>query len=260
MKRTTLAVCTALVLSLTLQAQDQPALKTDKDKTSYMLGYIFGSNLQKEEIEMDTTLFLTAFKQALAGKPSLIPDSVMSQLYSAFSDEMNAKKAMKAKLLADKNRKDGEEFLAANAKKDSVVTLPSGLQYKILRQGTGESPAAADTVVANYKGMFIDGKEFDNSYKRGEPVTFPVGGVIPGWTEALQLMKVGSEWELYIPSSLGYGERGAQSVIPPNSVLVFDVELLKVKKAEAMPTLPETPERPAAKAKPGKTAPKAKTK
>jgi len=135
--------------------------------------------------------------------------------------------------LAETNKKSGEVFLVENKKKDGVVNLPSGLQYKIIKAGTGTSPKAADTVTVNYKGTLVDGTEFDSSYKRGEPVTFPVGGVIPGWTEALQKMKVGSKWQLFIPASLGYGEKGAGNVIGPNATLIFEVELISILPKDA---------------------------
>lgn len=143
----------------------------------------------------------------------------------AFQQEMSSK----MKNLAEKNTKEGEAFLEANKKKSGVITLPSGLQYKILKEGNGAKPTATQTVKCHYRGTLIDGKEFDSSYKRGEPTEFPVGGVIKGWTEALQLMPVGSKWELYIPSTLAYGERGAGQTIGPNAVLIFEIELLSIK-------------------------------
>jgi FKBP-type peptidyl-prolyl cis-trans isomerase FklB len=147
----------------------------------------------------------------------------------AFQQEMMANQSKKAGELAEKNQKEGEAFLAANKKKDSVITLPSGLQYKVIAEGTGKMPTLNDTVTTNYRGTLIDGTEFDNSYKRGEPATFPVSGVIPGWTEALQHMKVGAKWQLFVPSNLGYGERGAGETIGPNATLIFEVELLSIK-------------------------------
>jgi FKBP-type peptidyl-prolyl cis-trans isomerase FklB len=131
---------------------------------------------------------------------------------------------------ADKNKAEGEAFLAANKSKEGIVTLPSGLQYKILTEGKGPKPTAADTVVCNYRGTLINGTEFDSSYKRGEPATFPVGGVIKGWTEALQLMPVGSKWQLFIPSGMAYGERGAGADIGPNATLIFEVELISIQE------------------------------
>jgi FKBP-type peptidyl-prolyl cis-trans isomerase FklB len=153
----------------------------------------------------------------------------MKEAFEAFQKEVVAKQEVKAKESADKNLKAGEAFLAENAKKEGVVTLPSGLQYKVIEAGSGKTPKASDTVTVNYRGTLIDGKEFDSSYKRGEPATFPVSGVIAGWTEALQLMKEGAKWQLVIPPGLAYGEKGAGPVIGPNSTLVFEVELIKVQ-------------------------------
>ena len=143
--------------------------------------------------------------------------------------ELMEKQAERNKQLAEKNKTEGEAFLAQNSKKEGVKTLPSGLQYKVIKEGTGKTPKADDTVVTNYRGTSIDGTEFDSSYKRGQPATFPVKGVIAGWTEALQLMKEGSKWELFIPSNLAYGERGAGNFIGPNAALVFEIELITVK-------------------------------
>jgi len=147
----------------------------------------------------------------------------------AFQKELMAKQQEAQKAVSAKAKAEGEAFLAANATKDGVVTLPSGLQYKVITPGSGASPKASDTVSVHYRGRLIDGTEFDSSYKRNEPTSFPVGGVIPGWTEALQLMKVGAKWELYVPAKLAYGDRGAGGLIPPGATLVFEVELLSIK-------------------------------
>jgi FKBP-type peptidyl-prolyl cis-trans isomerase FklB len=229
MKRTLAVLINFLLISLSLQAQERPQLNTDIQKISYIIGYSFGTDLKKEQIEMDTTIFLVGITDALSGKTSLLPDSTMRKMYMAFSEEMNAKKMMMAKSLADKNKKDADSVLAQNSIKDSVVALPNGLQYKILRAGTGPKPTLNDTVICHYRGYFTDGKEFDNSYLRGEPAMFRLKGVIKGWTEALQLMSVGSQWRLWIPPALGYGERGYQNVIEPNALLMFEVELLDVR-------------------------------
>jgi len=148
---------------------------------------------------------------------------------TTFRAEMMKKQQAKATEASDTNKQVGQKFLAANKAKEGVVTLPSGLQYKIIKQGDGPKPTASDTVVTNYRGTLIDGTEFDSSYKRGEPATFPVGQVIKGWTEALQLMPVGSKWQLYIPSDLAYGERSPGGEIGPNSTLIFDIELLSIQ-------------------------------
>jgi FKBP-type peptidyl-prolyl cis-trans isomerase len=154
---------------------------------------------------------------------------------TALQVDLRKKQEEKMQVLGDANRKAGEAFLAENKTKDGVVTLPSGLQYKILKEGTGPKPAATDTVVCNYKGTLLDNTEFDSSYKRGQPATFPVGGVIKGWTEALQLMPVGSKWELFIPSELAYGARGGPGGgIGPNATLVFEVELMSIQPKAAV--------------------------
>jgi FKBP-type peptidyl-prolyl cis-trans isomerase len=233
MKRTLAVLISLLCVSLTIQAQERPQLNTEIQKISYIIGYYFGTDLKKEQIEMDTTIFLAGITDALSGKTALLPDSTMKKMYTAFGEEMNAKKMMKAKSMADKNKKDADSVLAQNSIKDSVVSLPSGLQYKVLRAGTGPKPTLNDTVICHYRGYFTDGKEFDNSYQRGEPAMFRLKGVIKGWTEALQLMNVGSQWQLWIPPALAYGDRGAGNVIEPNALLIFDVELLDIRVGQA---------------------------
>jgi FKBP-type peptidyl-prolyl cis-trans isomerase len=268
MKRTAATLIGLILISISLQAQtgsdssqttgtqvqEQTSPGSKMEKTSYTLGYFFGTDLKKEQIEMDTAVFLMGFKDALSGRASLIPDSIMKKIFTEFSEEMNVKKMMIAKTVSDKNKKEADSVLAENKKKDSVITTASGLEYKILREGTGASPAIDDTVVAHYRGWFLNGKEFDNSYSRGEPATFLMKGIIKGWTEALQLMKVGSKHQLWIPPSLGYGERGYGNVIEPSSLLLFEVELLDVRKGTA-----PAPE-PAVKATPKKGTVKKETK
>jgi len=156
----------------------------------------------------------------------------MATEIQAFQKEMQAKMVAEMQALAAKNKAAGEAFLAENAKKEGVVVTDSGLQYKIIEEGEGPSPGPSDMATVNYRGTLIDGTQFDSSYDRGQPATFPVGGVIAGWTEALQLMKPGAKWQLFIPADLAYGERGAGKDIGPNSTLVFDVELLSVEKGE----------------------------
>lgn len=216
-------------------AEDAPALTSQKDKVSYSLGMDLGTNLKRQQIEVDADLLAKGLKDALGdGKTLLTADEVRSTLM-ALQAELRQKQQEAAKQAAEKNKKDGEAFLEENKKKEGVVTLPSGLQYKILKQGDGKKPTADDTVECNYRGTLIDGKEFDSSYKRGQSASFKVKGVIAGWTEALQLMPVGSKWQLFIPSNLAYGERGAGRDIGPNAALVFEVELLSIKDAAAKP-------------------------
>lgn len=205
-------------------------LKTQKEKASYALGANFGSNLKRQGVNayVDPALAARGFKDALAGAKLLLTDdemkAVLTQLQSQVRDQQQAK-AHEAGATA---RKTGEEFLAANKGKEGVVTLPSGMQYKILTAGTGPKPTTSDTVTCNYRGTLINGKEFDSSYKRGEPASFPVSGVIKGWTEALQLMPVGSKWQLFIPADMAYGDRGAGPDIGPGETLIFEVELLSI--------------------------------
>jgi FKBP-type peptidyl-prolyl cis-trans isomerase FklB len=192
---------------------------------SYAIGRNIGMNLKQQDLQLDTEQVLKGMKDALAGQPSLLTDAEMEQTLGALQQEMQAKQQEKTAAAGAKAAKEGEAYLAANAAKEGVVTLPSGLQYKVLTAGTGKKPAATDTVVVHYRGTLTDGTEFDSSYKRNQPAKFKVNQVIPGWTEALQLMPVGSKWQLVIPAKLAYGERAAGGVIPPNSVLVFEVEL-----------------------------------
>jgi FKBP-type peptidyl-prolyl cis-trans isomerase len=204
-------------------------LKTDKDKASYAVGLSVGKSLQKESIDVDPMIVEQGLKDALAGGKTLMTDEEAKAAMTAL--RVVAQKNQEAKMAqaGDANKQEGDAFLAANKAKDGVVTLPSGLQYKILTAGTGAKPTAADTVICNYKGTLINGKEFDASSKHGGPATFPVSGVIKGWTEALQLMPVGSKWQLFIPPDLAYGQRGAGGDIGPGATLIFEVELVSIK-------------------------------
>lgn len=204
-------------------------LTSVKDKVSYGIGMSMGRDFSNQKIEIDPAILAQGIKDTLAGGPTLMTDEEAQTTLMNFQQEMMAKQEAEAQAMGEKNQAAGAAFLAENGKKDGVVTLPSGLQYKILSEGTGKSPAKEDTVTVNYRGTLIDGTEFDSSYKRGEPATFPVGGVIPGWTEALQLMKEGAKWQLFIPADLAYGERGAGPVIEPNSALLFEVELISIQ-------------------------------
>jgi FKBP-type peptidyl-prolyl cis-trans isomerase FklB len=208
-------------------------LTTRKQKFSYALGMNIGTSLggtlKNQSVEVDWNLVIQGLKDSTSGAKTRLTEQEEKAVLTEVQNEVRKQQAEKTKEAADKNKTDGEAFLAANKSKESVVTLPSGLQYKILTAGTGPKPTASDSVVCNYKGTLIDGKEFDSSYKRGQPATFPVSGVIKGWTEALQLMPVGSKWQLFIPSNLAYGERGAGAEIGPNSTLVFEVELLSIQ-------------------------------
>ena len=218
------------VLSLTgsVFGQDKsPPLKDTKDKVSYSIGLNIGFNLKKQNVSINPDTFALGVKDALAGKPQMTEEQVKETM-TAFEKEMIDKQ----KAAGVKNGADGEKFLAENKKKEGVKTTASGLQYKVIKEGTGAQPKETDTVVANYRGTLIDGTEFDSSYKRGQPATFPVTGVIKGWTEALQMMKVGSKYQLFIPASLAYGERAMGADIGPNSTLIFEVELVGIQPSQ----------------------------
>jgi FKBP-type peptidyl-prolyl cis-trans isomerase FklB len=218
-----------MLLPALASAQEAPALKTDKDKISYAMGMDLGNQLKAKAVDIDTEVFARALKAALAGEKTLLTDAEAKAIITELQKAMLAKQTAEAKVIAEKNKADGDAFLAANKEKAGVVTLPSGLQYKIVKEGTGKKPTATDTVVCQYRGTLIDGKEFDSSYKRGQPATFQVNGVIKGWTEILQLMPVGSTFQVFIPSALAYGERGVSADIGPNATLIFEIELVAIK-------------------------------
>ncbi len=224
-------------------------LKTQKDKASYAVGLNVGKNLgaqlAQQSVDVDQAILLRGVKDALVGGKTLLTDdevkSVLTQLQAEVRSRQQEKMKVeqeKMKAVSEMNKKEGLEFLVANREKEGIVTLPSGLQYKVLTEGTGPKPAATDTVVCNYRGTLINGTEFDSSYKHGQPLSIQVNGVIKGWTEALQLMPVGSKWQLFIPSDLGYGDRGSGPNIGPGATLIFEVELLSIQgkdKLEAVP-------------------------
>jgi FKBP-type peptidyl-prolyl cis-trans isomerase FklB len=221
---------TAKKAPVTTRSTTALALKTQKDKASYALGMKIGSDLRKQGVNasVDPAVAARGFKDALAGTKSPLTDDELRAALTQLQSQVREKQMAKAHEEGGAAHKAGEEFLAANKDKEGVVTLPSGMQYKILTAGSGPKPTASDTVSCNYKGTLLNGKEFDSSYKRGHPETFPVGGVIKGWTEALQLMPVGSKWQLFIPADLAYGDRGAGGDIGPGETLIFEVELLSI--------------------------------
>jgi FKBP-type peptidyl-prolyl cis-trans isomerase len=211
-------------------------LTTEKDKQSYAIGLNVGQSLHRDGIVVDPKILVQGLKDAMAGGKVLLTDDQIKTVMTDLRNQVRQEQEAKRLAAAETNKKEGTAFLAANATKPGVVTLPSGLQYKILVAGTGPKPTADDRVVCNYRGTLLDNTEFDSSYKRGQPATFPVTGVIKGWTEALQLMPVGSKWQLFIPADLAYGERG-QATIAPNAVLVFELEVLSIApKAQPAPT------------------------
>jgi FKBP-type peptidyl-prolyl cis-trans isomerase FklB len=208
-------------------------LTTEKDKQSYAIGLSVGKGLHRDAIDVEPKFMLQGIEDALAGGKVLLTDDQIKTVMTDLQTQVRQKQEEKRLAAAEGNKKDGAAFLAANASKEGVVTLPSGLQYKVLVAGTGSKPTATDSVVCNYRGTLLDGTEFDSSYKRGQTATFPVTGVIKGWTEALQLMPTGSKWQLFIPSDLAYGERGREP-IEPNATLIFELELVSIQpKAES---------------------------
>jgi FKBP-type peptidyl-prolyl cis-trans isomerase FklB len=209
--------------------QDKPDLTNPKQRTSYAIGLDIATSLRARDLDLDPKALAAGIADAMADKPALKPEEVREVLRK-FQEEMMAKGETKNKADAEKNQKAGDAFLAENGKKEGVKSTASGLQYKVIKPGNGATPKKTDTVKVHYHGTLIDGKVFDSSVQRGEPVTFPVAGVIPGWVEALQLMKVGDKWQLFIPSKLAYGERAPDPLIGPNATLVFEVELLGIEK------------------------------
>ncbi len=228
-----LVLCSTLLSTTALAAGKASTNKGVKDKTSYALGYQFGQGLHRVGAEIQVESFSKGFSDALSGKAGAMSEEEVLKTVAEFEQVLRSKMEAKKRSEGETNLKEGKSFLEANAKKPGVKVLPSGLQYQVITEGKGKSPKATDVVRTHYRGTLLNGKEFDSSYARKEPAEFPVNGVIKGWTEALQLMKEGSKWKLYIPSELAYGAQGAGADIGPNSTLVFEVELLSIKGAES---------------------------
>lgn len=225
-------------------------LKEFKAKVSYLFGRQIGQSLKENQMDVDMDVFVRALREGAAGAQSVLSESESEATFQAFQSQMQAKQAesmktrraeMEAKMLAenpqlkadhDKNAAAGAAFLAENGKKEGIVTLPSGVQYKVIKAGTGATPKASDTVTAHYAGRLLDGTKFDSSYDRGQPLVIPVGGVIPGWTEVLQKMKVGDKWEVYIPGTSAYGVQGSPPTIGPGALLIFEMELIAIEAGE----------------------------
>lgn len=230
-----LSYLTAAVLGCSPEqpaAEEVPKLDSQKNRISYTIGVNIGNDFAKQDFDLDPDLLLLGIKDALNDQePRLSEDEMIAEI-QAFQKQLQEQQMAKMQELAEENKTASEAFLKENAEKEDVVVLDSGLQYKVLEEGEGKSPQADSVVTVNYRGSLVDGTEFDSSYSRNQPATFPVDGVIPGWTEALPLMKEGAKWKLFIPSDLAYGERGAGEKIGPNSALVFEVELLSIEEKE----------------------------
>jgi FKBP-type peptidyl-prolyl cis-trans isomerase len=246
------AASPSLVCADDKAASEESVLKDQKAKDSYAVGMQMGGKLKGASLDLDAELVARGVKDAMTGATTLLSEAEMSASLNTLRADFRAKQVEVLKGVAEKNKKDGEAFLVDNKTKEGVVTLESGLQYKVLKAGDGKKPSQADTVVCHYRGTLIDGTEFDSSYKRNQPASLPLKSVIAGWREALQLMPVGSKWQLFIPSGLAYGEsgqrgRGRRNTIGPNTALVFEVELLSIQDSAAKPA-----QAPAAK--PGEAA------
>jgi FKBP-type peptidyl-prolyl cis-trans isomerase FklB len=226
---------TLTLIAAVIQAQEKSAktgdvqLKSTRDQASYAIGLNIGRNLKRDSLDVNSAAIVQGLLDALANAKPKLTDEQCQAALAALDKEMQATMAVKNKTEGERNKKDGQAFLAANKQKKDVVTLPSGLQYSVIKSGNGPKPTANDVVRTHYHGTLIDGQVFDSSVERGQPAVFPVGQVIRGWTEALQLMKVGDKWKLFVPSELAYGPDRASELIGPNSVLVFEVELLGIE-------------------------------
>ena len=219
-----------------------PASTNSTERTSYAIGMYYGAGLKRQGIELSDINYdelVRALKASLTGESLTLSEPEMRDTLNKFQQELNARQQEKRRIAGEKNKVEGPKFLEENKGKPGVVTLPSGLQYTVMTEGQGDSPKLEDIVTVNYRGTLIDGTEFDSSYKRGQPAKFRVNGVVPGWTEALQKMKPGGKWQLFVPSNLGYGENGNQNV-PPNATLLFELELLSVE-GPPPPTPPAAP-------------------
>lgn len=229
MKKIVLAMSMASLVSLNACADTVKVLETEEQKVSYSFGLVLGKRMQNDLPNLNVDVFMQGVKDAIQEKAPLLSDEQVGEVLSKFQRDMQQQQMEEVQKVAGDNQKIGAEFLAKNKNKEGVVTLESGLQYKILTEGKGPQPGPSDVVKVHYTGSLINGEVFDSSVERGEPVTFPLNGVIAGWTEALQLMPTGSKWQLYIPSDLAYGANGNRS-IGPNETLLFDVELISIEK------------------------------
>jgi len=218
-----------LLLGVSCSGDGTSEVTSQKQRESYSLGYQFGKNLKFQETEIDFDVYMAGLRDALEGREALLTQDEIRLTINNLQKRLAEAQQKFQKEQAEKNLAEGRSFLEENGKKEGVITLQSGLQYKVLSEGSGESPKKGDTVTVHYKGTLINGTEFDSSYSRGQPQNFRVDGVIAGWTEALQLMREGAKWQLFIPSALAYGEKGVPQRIPPNSTLIFEIELISIQ-------------------------------
>lgn len=235
------APATAPSMKSPAAAAPASAFKTQKEKLSYAIGMEMGKGVKAQGLDIDSSIMSQGLKDAITDAKPQMSEDELKQVITAFQQEMRQKQMQMQEAAAAENKTKGDAFLAENGKKDGVVTLPDGLQYKILTAGTGKKPVESDTVKCNYKGTFIDGNEFDSSAKAGGPVPFEVKNVIPGFKEVLQLMPVGSRWQVFVPSNLAYGERGAGGVIGPNATLIFEIEVVSIEGAAPSGAAPAAP-------------------
>jgi len=225
--------CVFLLTASSLYAQNPTEdLETLQEKENYSIGYRIGLSMKNEGVEVDFEKLVQGLRDAVDGNESLIEDEEMKKLITDLKERARRDQMRKTQEMIVKNAEESKNFLEENAKKDGIRITESGLQYAVLVEGNGPTPEVEDFVTVHYRGKFIDGTEFDSSYAKGEPQNLKIDGVIPGWTEALQMMKIGSKWEIFVPPDLGYGRRGQGEWIPPNKVLVFEIELLSIEKGD----------------------------
>lgn len=228
-----LFICSAILVGALLAAHataaEAPALKTDKEKQGYAVGVDLARNLKRQGVVAEADALARGLQDELSGASLLMNEDDLQASLNAFQAEVKQRRARPVNDLAIDNRKKGEAFLSENKTKEGVVTLPSGLQYKVLKEGSGRKPTESDIIAVNYRGSLIDGTVFDNSYGRPQPASLKLSGVIPGWGEALKLMPVGSKWQLFVPSDLAYGEQGVRRKIGPNETLIFEIDLIAIK-------------------------------
>ena len=219
-----------ILLGCSRDKQKNIALKTEADKVSYSLGMNIATGLKRQGVEINSDVFAKAVNDVINGEKTMLTEEEMREILRNYQKGLREKMRKEKEVIGEKNQKEGTIFLEANKKKEGVITLPSGLQYKILKEGTGKFPKPTDTITCNYKVTLIDGTVFDSSYERNKPATFTLNRVIKGWQEALPLMKIGSKWELYVPGELGYGKRGSGQKIGPDATLIFEIELISIKE------------------------------